>query len=213
MKLYSYWRSTTSYRVRAALNLKGVSYETVPVDLVAGAQRDPDYVALNPGKGVPTLVLDDGTALTQSLAILDYLEAVHPEPRLVPEDPLERARVLAAAHAVALDIHPVNNLRVAQHLKSEYGASARAAQAWMVHWMEEGFAALEPMLSDSAPFAFGASPDIADLCIVAQLYNAHRWGVDLAPFPRIRRVEAACLAVPEIAAAHPDKQPDAKVPS
>lgn len=210
MRLYSYWRSTTSYRVRAALNLKGVAYETVPVDLVAGEQRAAQYVAMNPGKGVPTLVLDDGTVLTQSLAILDYLEAVHPSPPLLPADPIARARVQAAAQSVALDIHPVNNLRVVQHLKSTQNASPEAATAWMAHWMQEGFAAVEALIGEDMPFSFGAAPDLADLCLIAQLYNAHRWGVDLTPFPKIKRVEAACRAVPEIAAAHPDQQPDAK---
>ncbi|WP_171231120.1 maleylacetoacetate isomerase [Ruegeria sp. HKCCA6707] len=209
MKLYSYWRSTTSYRVRAALNLKGLAYETIPVDLTAGAQQAEDYVRLNPGKGVPTLVLDDGTVLTQSLAIIDYLDAVVPSPRLIPEEPAQRARVLAAAHTVALDIHPVNNLRLIGQLKSRYGATPEQARDWMDHWMTEGFNALEPQLSDTSTFSFGEAPDLADLCLVAQVYNAHRWGVDLSPFPKITRVEQACLGLPEIAAAHPDQQPDA----
>lgn len=211
MKLYTYWRSTTSYRVRAALNLKGVAYDMESVDLVAGDQRAADYAGLNPGKGVPTLVLDDGTVLTQSLAILDYLDAVYPEPSLLPASPVQRAKVLAAAHAVALDIHPVNNLRVVGHLKATFGASQEQAQEWMCHWMREGFDAVEAMIADNAPFAFGTAPDLADLCITAQVYNAERWGVDLDPYPKIRRVTAACLALPEIAAAHPDNQPDAKV--
>ena len=206
MKLYSYWRSTTSYRVRAALNLKGVAYETIPVDLVAGDQRGDDYITMNPGQGVPTLVLDDGTVLTQSLAILDYLDALA-TPRLLPNDPLKRAKVMAAAHAVALDIHPVNNLRVVQKLKAETGVDA---QAWMQHWMQQGFSAVEAMVANDTPFAFGTAPDLADLCITAQVYNAHRWGVDLTPFPNIRRIEAACLAVPAINAARPENQPDAK---
>jgi maleylacetoacetate isomerase/maleylpyruvate isomerase len=210
MKLYSYWRSTTSYRVRAALNLKGLTYETVPVDLVAGDQRSADYAALNPGLGVPTLVLDDGTVLTQSLAILDYLDSVA-EPRLLPDDPLSRAKVMAAAHTIALDIHPVNNLRVVQHLGRTFKASAEDSKAWMQHWMNAGFASAEAMISDTSAFAFGQAPDLADLCIIAQLYNAHRWGVDMALYPKLARVEAACLAVPAIAAAHPDTQPDAKV--
>ncbi|MGC3937333.1 maleylacetoacetate isomerase [Roseobacter sp. EG26] len=212
MKLYSYWRSTTSYRVRAALNLKGVTYETVPVDLVAGAQRDVAYRALNPGAGVPTLVLEDGTALTQSMAILDFIEATWPEPRLIPQDALERARVLAVAHTVALDIHPVNNLRVIGQLKSRFGASAEQSQGWMCHWMAEGFAALEAQLTDDHPFAFGTTPDLADLCIAAQVYNARRWGLDLAPYPKTERIETHALSVPAIAAAHPDRQPDADTP-
>ncbi|MEO0667247.1 MAG: maleylacetoacetate isomerase [Pseudomonadota bacterium] len=209
MTLYSYWRSTTSYRVRCALHLKGLTFDTVAVDLLAGAQHDADYAALNPGQGVPTLVLDDGTALTQSLAIIDYLDAIA-VPRLLPDDPMQRARVLAAAHTVALDIHPVNNLRVVQHLQAANGASAEDAKAWMQHWINEGFTTLEAIVTDDAPFAFGDTPDLADICIVSQAYNAHRWGVDMAPFRRITRIEAACLAHPAIAAAHPDNQPDAQ---
>ena len=210
MKLFSYWRSTTSYRVRAALNLKGLAYETVPVDLVAGEQRAEGYRAMNPGAGVPTLVLDDGTVLTQSLAIIEYLDAVYPGPALIPADPLARARVMAAAHTVALDIHPVNNLRLIGQLKGRFGASPEQAQAWMCHWMAEGFAALEALLEHDTPFAFGDAPDMADLCIVAQVYNARRWGLDLGPFPKVHRVEQSCLNVPAIRAAHPDEQPDAK---
>ena len=209
MTLYSYWRSTTSYRVRCALHLKGLAFDTVTVDLMAGAQHDADYADLNPGQGVPTLVLDDGTALTQSLAIIDYLDAIA-APRLLPDDPVQRARVMAAAHSVALDMHPVNNLRVVRHLQAAHGASTDDARAWMQHWINEGFGALEAMVTDDAPFAFGDTPDLADICIVSQAYNAHRWGVDMAPFPRITRIEAACLAHPAIAAAHPDKQPDAQ---
>lgn len=211
MTLYSYWRSTTSFRVRAALNLKGLSYETVAVDLLAGEQRADTYAALNPSKGVPTLVLDDGTVLTQSLAILDYLENAYPAPRLLPADPVARARVMAAAHVMALDVHPVNNLRVVQHLQTEMGLGEERVLDWMRHWMGEGYRALEPLIRPDTAFCFGARPDLADLCLVAQSYNARRWGVDLAPYPKIRRVEAACLALPEIAAAHPDQHSDAKV--
>ncbi|MEO0402550.1 MAG: maleylacetoacetate isomerase [Pseudomonadota bacterium] len=212
LMLYSYWRSTTSYRVRAALNIKGVPYDIVPVDLVAGDQMAPDYGALNPGHGVPTLVIGGETVLTQSLAILDYIEATWPTPPLLPEDPLVRARVLAAAHTMALDVHPVNNLRVVTHLRHAYGADTDAAMDWMRHWMHQGFTAFETLVRDDTLFAFGAAPDMADLCLVAQAYNARRWGVDLAPFPNIARIEAACLAHPAIAAAHPDQQPDAQAP-
>ncbi len=210
MKLFGYWRSTTSYRVRAALNLKGVAYEAVSVDLVAGAQSEPAYTALNPGAGVPTLVLDDGTVLTQSMAILDYIDATWPEPRLIPADPLARARVLAVAHGVAMDIHPVNNLRVVKALGTDFGASPAQKKAWMQKWMTQGFTAIEAQIADDTPFAFGDTPDLADLCIVSQMYNAHRWEVPLAAFPKLTRVTANCLALPAIAAAHPDTQPDAK---
>ena len=211
MKLYSYWRSTTSYRVRATLNLKGLAYDTVPVDLVAGDQRAQDYVTLNAGKGVPTLVLDDGTVLTQSMAILEYIDATWPAPQLIPSDPLMRAQVMAVAHTVAMDIHPVNNLRLISQLKSRFGATPEQAKDWMCHWMEEGFTALEAMLPDGDSFAFDDAPNIADICITAQVYNAHRWGVDLKKFPKTARIERHCLTVPAIALAHPDKQPDAKV--
>ncbi|SLN62501.1 maleylacetoacetate isomerase [Pseudooctadecabacter jejudonensis] len=210
MRLYSYHRSTTSYRVRSALNLKGLAYELEAVDLTEGAQHTADYKALNPGAGVPTLVLDDGTVLTQSLAILEYLDAVAPEPLLLPQDPIQRAKVQAAAHTVALDIHPINNLRVVQRLKGTHGFSAEAAQAWMCHWMAEGFAALEAQLGDDGPFSFGQTITLADLCLVAQAYNAHRWGLSLDPYPKVQRVEAACLALPEIQAAHPDAPQNAK---
>lgn len=210
MKLYSYWRSTTSYRVRAALNLKGMAYDTVPVNLVTGEQRAEDYLALNPSAGVPTLVLDDGTVLTQSLAILDYLEAAYPAPPLIPLDPIARAKVLAAAHTMALDVHPVNNLRLVQHIKTEFGADDAAVRAWMLHWMHQGCASLETQI-DPQPFCFGPMPGLADLCLVAQLYNAKRWGLDMAPFPKLSAVDAACLAHSAIAAAHPDQQPDASL--
>ena len=210
MKLYSHWRSTTSYRVRAALNLKGVPYDVVPVDLVAGEQSEPAYTALNPNAGVPTLVLDDGTVLTQSMAILDYIDATWPTPRLIPSDTLQRARVLAIAHSVAMDIHPVNNLRIVQALGSEFDATPAQKKAWMQNWMAKGFTAIEAQLTTDKPFAFGDEPGLADLCIVSQMYNADRWDVPLDAYPNLARITANCLAVPAIMAAHPDNQPDAK---
>ncbi len=210
MKLYSYWRSSTSYRVRAALNLKGVSYETVPVDLVAGEQLSGDYAALNPARGVPVLVLDDGTALTQSMAILDYIEATWPDPALLPAGPVARAQVMAAAHVIATDIHPVNNTRVIRRLSESFGAAEEQQAAWMCHWMAQGFAAVEEMVSGDTAFAFAEAPGLADLCITAQVYNARRRGLDMDPFPNLARIEKNCLAVPAIKAAHPDNQPKAK---
>ncbi|SLN16222.1 Maleylpyruvate isomerase [Pseudoruegeria aquimaris] len=204
MTLHGYWRSTTTFRVRAALNLKGLAYAWEPVDLLAGAQHAAGFVAMNPAQGVPALVLEDGTVLTQSLAIIAWLDALHPEPRLLPEDPLARARVEALSHVVAMDIHPVNNLRVVDRLHDVFGATQAQARDWMIHWMERGFAAAEAMVAPEATFTLGEAPGMADLCLVAQLYNARRWEMDLAPYPNLRRVEAACHAVPEIAAAHPD---------
>ena len=208
MRLYTYWRSTTSYRVRIALNLKGIACEAVTVDLVAGEQRAPDYAALNPGQGVPTLVLDDGTVLTQSMAILDWLEETCPEPALLPEAPLARARVRAAALTIATDIHPVNNLRVVGKLKA-MGHGQDEATAWMNDWMTRGFAALVRLIDADTPFCFGDAPGLADLCLVPQLYNAHRWGCDLSPFGRLTGIEARCLALPAFEAARPENQPDA----
>ena len=210
MLLYSYWRSTTSYRVRAALNLKRLPYKAVPVDLVNGRQRDAEYQRLNQGAVVPTLVLDDGTVLTQSLAIIEYLDAMAPVPRLIPEEPLARAVVQAAAQIIALDVHPVNNLRVTERLRMQFDADEGAVQAWMLHWMSEGFAVLEAQVSDQTTFSFGEAPDLADLCLVAQVYNARRWGLDLSYYPKLCRIEAACLMHPAIAAAHPDQQPEAR---
>lgn len=210
MKLYSYWRSTTSFRVRAALHLKDVAFEVVPVDLLASAQHEDAYTRLNPAAGVPSLVLDDGAVLTQSLAIIDYLDAAYPNPPLLPDDPIARAKVVAAAHAMAMDVHPVNNLRVVQHLRAAHGATEDAAKEWMVHWAAEGFSSLEAMLCEDTTFAFGDTLGLADICLVAQAYNARRWGMDLSTYLKVHRVETACLAHPAIAAAHPDQQPDAK---
>ncbi|WP_281859754.1 maleylacetoacetate isomerase [Litoreibacter halocynthiae] len=209
LTLYSYWRSTTSYRVRVALNLKGLAYDTVPVNLVAGEQRDPDYVAKNPVKGVPTLVLEDGTVLTQSLAILDYLDHLAPDPALLPNDPLLRARVQAAAHTIAMEIHPVNNLKVVGHLKSEYGLTADQGTEWMRHWMTEGFHAYQALLPDRSGFSFSDPPLLCDICLVAQLYNAHRWGVDMTPFARLLEIEEHAMKLPAFEAARPENQPDA----
>jgi len=208
MKLYTYWRSSAAYRVRIALNLKGIAREDVFVSLIAGEQSAAPYSALNPQQLVPALELDDGTLLTQSLAIIDWLEARWPAPPLIPADPLTRARVLAAAHTVAMEIHPVNNLRVLQVLETRFGATNNARRDWMQHWMRLGFDTLEASLP--APhFAFGTAPGLADLCLIPQLYNARRWGLDLTPWPKLTAVEAACLALPAFADAAPEAQPDA----
>lgn len=210
MKLYSYARSTTSYRVRAALNLKSVPYGIETVDLMAGDQLSTAYQAIHPGKSVPSLMLDDGTVLTQSLAIIDYLDTVWPNPPLLSGDPVTRARMLAVAMTAAADIHPVNNLRVLEQLRTRFDAQEDQCEDWMRHWMAEGFDTTEALLPDRYEFAFADAPGLADLCITAQAYNAHRWGFDLGPFPKIARIEKACLALPQIAAAHPDHAPAPK---
>lgn len=207
MRLYTYWRSTTSYRVRVALNLKGLAYESIPVNLVDGAHKTPNYAALNPGLGVPTLVLDDGTVLTQSMAILDWLEETHPEPALLPADALQRAQVRAAALTIAADVHPVNNLRVIARLKA-MGHSQEETVDWMNDWMVRGLTAFAQLIDAQTPFCFGATPGLADLCLVPQLYNAHRWGCDLSALPRLTGIEARCLGLAAFDAGRPENQPD-----
>lgn len=209
MKLYSYWRSTTSLRVRIALNLKGLAYDIEAVNLVEGAQKSADYIALNPAKGVPSMVLDDGTVLTQSMAIIDYLEACYPSPALLPTAPVARAQQVAAAHAIALDIHPVNNLRILGYLKGTLGHSQDDAVVWMNHWMHEGFSAFQEMIRADTPFCFGEEIGLADICLVGQMVNARRWGLELAPFARLVEIDARCQQIEAIAQAMPERQPDA----
>ncbi|HEU4961009.1 MAG TPA: maleylacetoacetate isomerase [Sphingomonas sp.] len=201
--LYDYWRSSASYRVRIALNLKGVEYETRPVNLLAGEQRDAANRARNPQGLVPTLEAD-GTALVQSLAIIDWLDSAFPEPRLVPADPLARAAALARALVIACDIHPLDNLRVLKRLESQFGADQAARDAWYRHWIAEGFAALEAMAGDG-PFLGGAAPDLSDVCLVPQLYNARRLDVPLDGFPKLLAADVAMAALGPVAAAHPDR--------
>ena len=188
--LFDYWRSSASYRVRIALNLKGVAYETVDTSLLDGAQMAPDYVARNPQGFVPMLSID-GHDLTQSLAIIDYLDAQYPEPSMVSREPLERAMTLAQAMVVAADIHPVNNLRILKYLKNELGQDQEAVDRWYRHWIAEGFAALEAMAPESGLFG-GNRPNLADICLVPQIYNARRFATDLSAFPRLVRIDAAC---------------------
>ncbi len=214
LTLYSYWRSSAAYRVRIGLNLKGLAYETRPVHLVrdGGEQHAEDYRALNPQELVPMLV-DGGRRITQSLAILEYLDEAFPKPALLPADLRGRARVRALAQLVACDIHPLNNLRVLQYLKRENGLEQPAIDAWMRHWMQEGLAAMEAMLAGSPEtghFCHGESPTLADCCLVPQLYNAHRFNVSLDAYPEIARIEANCLSLPAFDAARPENQPDAE---
>ncbi|MDA7966182.1 maleylacetoacetate isomerase [Ruegeria sp.] len=210
MRLYGYWRSSAAYRLRIALGLKGLGWEDVPVHLVKGEQQEATYLAKNPIGLVPTLELDDGTLLTQSLAILDWLEEVYPTPALLPSNPLERARVRAAAHTIAVDTHPIQNAGVVKHLKTDFGASQEQGIAWMTHWMKRGFAAFQALAAPDTEFAMGDAPSLADICLIPQLYNAHRWGLDLAPYPRLTEIERNCLALPAFANAVPEAQPDAE---
>lgn len=204
LRLLDYWRSSASYRVRIALNLKGVPYESVPVNLVEGEQQGETNRALNPLGLVPTLVLENGAPLTQSLAIIDWLDAVFPAPPLVPDDPLRRSRTLAMALVVAADIHPIANLRVLQRLAAQFGADQKAKEDWYRHWVVEGLTALEAMAGEGR-FLGGDAPDLADICLVPQMYNARRFAVPLDPYPKLVATDAAALALPAFADAHPDR--------
>jgi maleylpyruvate isomerase len=206
MKLYHSAPSSASYRVRIALNLKGLSYESVLLDLRANAHLTPEFARINPQRAVPALVDGDAT-LTQSLAIIGYLEETHPEPPLLPRSPLDRARVRALALLVACDVHPLNNLRVLRYLKRELNADDAARDRWYAHWIQEGFTALEQMLPETGAFCHGGSPTLADVCLVPQVVNALRYKVDLAAFPRVRRIFDECMTLPAFVRAHPDNQP------
>ncbi|WP_011582873.1 MULTISPECIES: maleylacetoacetate isomerase [Chelativorans] len=211
--LHNYFRSSTSTRLRAALNLKALAFEYVAHHLRKGEHRGASYLAINPQGLVPSLVLEDGTVLTQSLAIIEYLEEVHPTPPLLPASAVERARVRALAHAIALDIHPVNNLRILNYLKSAFSASDEAVTEWFGHWVAETFKPLEDMLAAdprTGRFCHGDTPGLADICLYAQVLNNRRFGVDMSPYPTIARIFEACAAVPALAAAAPDRQPDSE---
>ncbi|MFN0038975.1 MAG: maleylacetoacetate isomerase [Burkholderiales bacterium] len=213
MKLYDYFRSSAAYRVRIALNLKGLDPERAFVHLRRDAQRDPAYLALNPQGLVPTLVTDDGAVLTQSLAIIEYLEETHPKPSLFPPGAVARARVRALALEVACDIHPLNNLRVLKYLKNVLKVPDADKDIWYRHWVHEGLTALETQLSGdpaTGRFCHGDTPTLADVALVPQMANARRFGVDVTPFPTLLRIEANCLALPAFSRAEPSVQPDAE---
>jgi len=214
MRLYDYFRSSAGYRVRIALNLKGVKPdERTFVHLRMGNQRAQDYLALNPHGLVPALTLDDGHVLTQSIAIIEYLDEAYPEPPLLPADPVARARVRAIALAIACEIHPLNNLRVLNYLTGTLGASEEQRNGWYKYWIDVGFEALEMQLSkdpEAGRFCHGDAPTLADVCLVPQLANARRFKIDVSCYPTLTRIEAACLALPPFADAAPAKQPDAE---
>ncbi len=212
MKIYGYFRSGAAYRVRIALNLKGLAPEELSLHLLKGQQRATDYLALNPQGLVPALVTDEGQVLTQSLAIIEWLEETHPAPPLLPADSLGRVRVRSLALTIACDIHPLNNLRVLNYLTNTLGVSDEQKNGWYRYWIDIGFEALEQRLArepGTGRFCHGDSPTLADICLVPQVAGARRYKMDLSPFPTIMRIDAACQALPAFAAAAPERQPDA----
>ena len=210
MKLYGYFRSGAAYRVRIALNMKGIQVEHLSRHLRNGEQRDPAYLKINPQGLVPALVLEDGTILTQSLAILEWLEETYPEPALLPKNPIRRAKVRAFSQAIACDTHPVQNLKVLARLR-ELGLPEEQVTGWAAWANREGLAACEALIAgEPGPFCFGEAPTIADLCLVPQLFNARRFGVDVSAYPRLLKAEAAAQATKAFADAAPDKQADAE---
>lgn len=214
MRLYTYFRSSAAYRVRVALNLKGLAWEAVPVHLLRGGgeHHQPDYLALNPNGLVPALD-DDGLLLTQSLAIIEYLDEIHPEPALLPGDAAARARIRAIAQTIACDIHPINNLRVLRYLTRELGATEAQKTAWYRHWTELGLAAVESMLTNdtrTGVFCHGDSPTLADCCLVPQVFNARRFACDLSAMPTLLRIVERCEAMEAFRLAAPEHQSDAE---
>ena len=214
MKLYTFFRSSASYRVRIALNLKGLTYEQAPVHLHRGGgeQSSPTYRKINPQALVPALE-DGGQIFTQSLAIIEYLDEHYPEPPLLPSDAADRALARSMALVIACEVHPIQNLRVLNYLKSDHKQSDDDTTRWARHWIDLGFSALEPMVI-AAPkqgkFCFGDKPTLADICLVPQLANARRFGVDLSRYPRLLEVDGTCVSLPAFADAAPEEQPDAE---
>jgi maleylpyruvate isomerase len=210
MKLHGYFRSSASYRVRIALNLKGLGAQHLTHHLRKGEQRDPAYLAINPQGLVPTLQDDGGIILTQSLAIIEWLDEIHPTPPLLPKEALRRAQVRAFAQVIACDTHPVQNLKVLSRLR-ELGVSEEQVTGWAAWANREGLSACERLIaSEAGPFCFGEAPTIADLCLVPQLANARRFGVDVAVYPRLLKAEAAAKDLKAFADAAPERQPDAE---
>jgi maleylacetoacetate isomerase/maleylpyruvate isomerase len=209
--LYDYWRSSAAYRVRIALALKGIAFDQVPVNLLAGEQAGAAYAATN-GQGLVPFLVDGDIGISQSLAIIEYLEETHPDPALLPKEPAARARVRAAAMVVACDIHPINNLRVLKYLKRDLDRSQEQIDGWVRHWVAAGFATLEQMaVTAGGPYLCGPTVTIADICLVPQMFNARRVATDLSPYPTLCAIDARLQALPAFRAAHPEKQPDAVV--
>ncbi len=211
--LHNYFRSSTSYRVRIALAMKGIDYDYVAHHLRHGGNRAPAYLAINPQGLVPAMVWDDGTVIAQSLAIIEFLEEMRPEPPLLPADPPGRARVRMLSQMIACDIHPVNNLRILNALRGRYGADDAEIADWFRHWVNETFAPLETMLAasaDTGTFCHGETPAMADICLVAQTTNNSRYNVDMSAYPTIGRIRDACMDIPAFADSAPARQPDAE---
>jgi maleylacetoacetate isomerase len=211
VKLYTYFRSSAAYRVRIALNLKGLAYEAISIHLTkdGGVQHSAPFRAVNPQGRVPALALDNGDTITQSLAIIEYLDETHPKPPLLPADPVARAKIRAVADLIACDIHPLNNLIALQYLKRELKHEQPTIDTWYHHWILQGFAALETMLNPG-PYSFGNEVTLADICLVPQVFNARRLKVPLDKFPNIVAVDAACLKLPAFDKARPENQLDAE---
>jgi maleylacetoacetate isomerase len=211
VKLYSYFRSSAAYRVRIAFNLKGLTSEMVSIHLQkeGGLNKKPAFRAINPQMRVPALELDSGDVLIQSLAIIEYVDELHPQPPLLPRDPLERAKVRALAQVIACDIHPLNNVGPLRYLKNAMGQDQAKIDAWYHHWVLEGFDAVEVLLQPG-PYACGAAVTLADVCLVPQVYNARRLKVPLDRFPKIVAVDAACAKLAAFDKARPENQPDAE---
>ncbi|HKX49648.1 MAG TPA: maleylacetoacetate isomerase [Candidatus Binatia bacterium] len=214
MKLYTFFRSSASYRVRIALNLKDLDYEQAPIHLRRGGgeQLKPSYKAINPQALVPALE-DEGQVFSQSLAIIEYLEERYPKPPLLPSDAAERAVVRSMALLIACEVHPIQNLRVLNHLKSDHKQSDDDTIRWARHWINLGFSALEQMIisvTEQGDFCFGKTPTMADICLVPQLGNGRRFGVDLSAYPKLLAIESACMSLPAFANAAPEHQPDAE---
>jgi maleylacetoacetate isomerase len=211
VQLYSYFRSSAAYRVRIALNLKGVPYDTVPIHLQkeGGINRKPEFRTINPHMRLPALRLDSGDVLIQSLAIIGYLDDIHPQPPLLPRDPIAKAKVRAIAEVIACDIHPLNNIGPLRYLKNVFGQDQSKIDAWYHHWIHDGFQAIEEMISPG-PYTFGSEVTLADVCLVPQVYNARRLKTPLDKYPKIVAIDAACNRLAAFDKARPENQPDAE---